>query len=109
MRPFVGFSLVALGTSLPELATGVHAGRRGRVDLAIGNLMGSNLFNSLAISGVSGLLSPGPVGGALVTTAWLAALLAAAVGILMVTSGRLTRWEGSLLLAAYAAMVALVA
>ncbi len=105
----VGFTLVALGTSLPELSTGVQAGRRGETDLVIGNVMGSNLFNSLAIAGVSGLLSPGSVGGALITTAWVAALLGAAVGLLMLRSGRLTRWEGSLLIAAYAAMVAVIA
>ncbi len=105
----VGFTLVALGTSLPELSTGVQAGRRGDADLVIGNLMGSNLFNSLAIAGVSGFSRLAPFGQAFITTAWVAALLAAAVGVLMVSCGRLTRWEGSLLVAAYAAMVAVVA
>ena len=49
---FVGFSLVALGTSLPELVTTFVGARRGETDLIIGNLFGSNLFNSLAVGGV---------------------------------------------------------
>jgi len=58
---FVGFTLVALGTSAPELATSVQAARRGETELLVGNLLGSNVFNSLAVGGVIGLVGPGPV------------------------------------------------
>lgn len=58
---FVGFTLVALGTSAPELATSVQASRRGETELLVGNLLGSNVFNSLAVGGVIGLAGPGPV------------------------------------------------
>lgn len=54
----IGLTVVALGTSLPELATGVAAARRGECDIAVGNVVGSNLFNVLCILGVSPLVSP---------------------------------------------------
>ena len=58
---FVGFTLVALGTSAPELVTSVQAARQGETDLLVGNLLGSNVFNSLAVGGIIGLVGPGPV------------------------------------------------
>ena len=58
---FVGFTLVAVGTSAPELVTAIVAARQGETDLLIGNLLGSNVFNSLAVGGVIGLVGPGPV------------------------------------------------
>jgi len=56
---FVGFTLVAMGTSAPELVTAIAAARRRETDLLVGNLLGSNLFNSLAVGGVIGLVGPG--------------------------------------------------
>lgn len=58
---FVGFTLVALGTSAPELVTSVQAARHGETELLVGNLLGSNVFNSLAVGGIIGLVGPGPV------------------------------------------------
>jgi cation:H+ antiporter len=58
---FVGFTLVALGTSAPELVTSVQAARQGETGLLIGNLLGSNVFNSLAVGGIIGLVGPGIV------------------------------------------------
>ncbi len=58
---FVGFTLVAMGTSAPELVTSVQAARQGETELLIGNLLGSNVFNSLAVGGIMGLVGPGPV------------------------------------------------
>ena len=55
---FIGLTIVALGTSLPELVTSVMAIRKGRNDLAIGNVIGSNLFNILLVLGVSSLIAP---------------------------------------------------
>lgn len=54
----IGLTIVALGTSLPELASSVIAARRGEHDMAIGNVIGSNMFNILAVAGVSGLIAP---------------------------------------------------
>jgi len=105
----VGFTLVALGTSLPEVVTGIQATRRGDPDLAIGNVLGSNVFNSLAIGGITGLIGPGLVPQGLVAAAWIAVAVALVVAILMITSRRLTRWEGVLLVGAYLATVPIVA
>ncbi|MCY3888926.1 MAG: sodium:calcium antiporter [bacterium] len=58
---FVGLSLVAFGTSLPELITGVQAARRGEADLLVGNILGSNTFNSLLVSAVVALAGPSPL------------------------------------------------
>ena len=57
---FVGFTLVALGTSAPELVTSVQAARQGETELLVGNLLGSNVFNSLAVGGIIGLVGPDP-------------------------------------------------
>ena len=65
---FVGFSLVAVGTSLPELVTAVAAVRRGETELVVGNLLGSNIFNSLAVGAAIGLIGPGPVGDDVLTS-----------------------------------------
>ena len=107
---FVGATLVAVGTSLPELVTVVQSARRGETDLVVGNLLGSNLFNSLAVGGVIGLVGTGPIDDpALTTTAGLAAIAVAAVAAgAMVTRRRVDRWEGVVLVIAYAAIVVLL-
>ena len=57
----IGLTLVAIGTSLPELVTSVMAAFRGQADVAMGNVIGSNTFNVLAILGITGLIAPMPV------------------------------------------------
>ncbi len=103
----IGFTVVALGTSLPELVTAVQAQRRGESDLLVGNVLGSNMFNSLAGGAVVGLASPYAyrstwplVAGMLVT-----GLLAWA---LLFRDRRLTRTDGTVLLIAYALMLPLL-
>jgi cation:H+ antiporter len=54
----IGLTIVAIGTSLPELASSVMAARRGEHDLALGNVLGSNLFNTLAVVGIAGIIHP---------------------------------------------------
>ncbi|MEU4220472.1 calcium/sodium antiporter [Actinoplanes sp. NPDC026623] len=104
----IGFTLVAIGTSLPELVTTVQAQRRGESDLVIGNLFGSNLFNSLAGGAVIGFADGGTAargGPALVAVMVLGALLAGA----LIFGGRsLTRRHGVLLGLAYLATVPLL-
>lgn len=102
---FIGLTLVALGTSLPELATVLAAARRRENDLVVGNLLGSNLFNSLAVAGGAAV-----VGGGALATGFSAGLLfmfgvAAFAGILTATGNKLVRWEGFALLAVYLAFV----
>jgi cation:H+ antiporter len=60
-QALIGLTLVALGTSLPELVTGVVAALRGQSDLAVGNIVGSNIFNLLFIMGLSCVVRPVPV------------------------------------------------
>ena len=102
---FVGLTLVAIGTSLPEMVTAVVAARKGETDLIIGNLLGSNIFNSLAVGAVLGLLGPGPLEdnnlSGLATYIMLAVVLIAAT--FLYTGGRVVRWQAATLLAIYLA------
>ncbi|MFV0278522.1 MAG: sodium:calcium antiporter, partial [Parahaliea sp.] len=63
----IGLTIVAVGTSLPELVSSVMAARKGEHDMALGNVIGSNLFNTLAVVGIAGTISPIPVEPAIVT------------------------------------------
>lgn len=102
---FVGLVIVSVGTSLPELATALAAARRGQTDLVLGNVLGSNLFNTLAVAGLAGLIGPGVVDatfhGALVLMAG-AGVVAGAASL----TGRVERWEGAILLIVFLAFVA---
>jgi len=102
---FVGLSLVALGTSLPELATALAAARRREHDLVIGNLVGSNLFNSLAVAGGAAVLGGGALASGFSTGLVFMLGMAVFAGILTATGNRLVRWEGFALLAVYAAFI----
>ncbi|MDB4103775.1 calcium/sodium antiporter [Acidimicrobiales bacterium] len=100
---FVGLTLVAIGTSLPEMVTAVVAARKGETDLIIGNLLGSNIFNSLAVGAVLGLLGPGPLEdnnlAGLATIIMISVVLIAAV--FLYTGGRVVRWQAAALLLIY--------
>lgn len=102
----IGLTVVAVGTSLPELATSVVAALRGESDIALGNVVGSNIFNLLGILGVAGLVQPlalpAGTGGDLAVMLAVAALVYPMAG----TGLRVRRWEGVLLLAAYAGYLA---
>ena len=107
-QTLIGLSIVALGTSLPELATSIVAAFRDEADLAIGNVVGSNLFNALGILGAAALLRPLDAVG--LSGSDLGVMLATAVLILpLAWSGSvLSRSEGALLLAVYAGYVGLL-
>lgn len=108
---FIGLTLIALGTSLPELVTAIAAARKGEDQLIIGNLLGSNLFNSLGVGAVAALIGPGPLEDAALSGRATAIMVAVAVaaGYFMITGRRVTRPEAAVLLAAYAITVPLVA
>lgn len=99
----IGFTLVALGTSLPELVTTIQAQRRRETNLVVGNLFGSNLFNSLAGGAVIAFAAPAdtaPSTGAALT---LTMIMTSALGWALLRRGlRLTRADGAVLLIAYA-------
>jgi len=115
----IGMSIVAVGTSLPELATSVIAATRGRADVALGNVIGSNIFNILGILGITALVHPfsvmkdhaGDVAGeamqlggqSIVTTTDVGALVLSLFFLLLfgITGKKIARWEGGVLLAGY--------
>ncbi len=104
----IGLTIVAIGTSLPEAATSVVAGLKGERDIAVGNIIGSNLFNLLAVLGASALVSPvGVPAPGRSADLDLPVLIGAAVLCLAVffTGWVIERWEGALFLALYVAYV----
>ena len=108
---FVGATIVAVGTSLPELVTVIQSARRGETDLIVGNLLGSNLFNALVVGGVVGLARSAPIDDVGVTV--VAPLGAVVVSLLalvaMRTERTVTKREGAFLIVAYAAIVPFLA
>ena len=98
----IGASLVAVGTSLPELATALVAARRRQADIIIGNLVGSNLFNILGALGLSALIRPVQVAPSLLRFEFLALLLfTGAMAVVLYTGQRVSRAEGGVLLVLY--------
>jgi len=103
----VGLTVVAIGTSLPELASSVIAARKQEHDIALGNVLGSNLFNTLAVVGIAGAIHPASVPGGILTrdlpVMLLLTLSLFAIGYGLRGPGRINRLEGGLLLAAFLA------
>jgi cation:H+ antiporter len=97
----VGLTVVAGGTSLPELATSVVAARKGQSAIAIGNVIGSNVFNILLILGLTATISPLEIEG--ITTLDMAVMLLSVVLVWLFSRTRYTveRWEGALLVGGY--------
>lgn len=102
----IGLTIVAIGTSLPELASSIMAARKGEHDLAVGNIIGSNLFNTLAVVGVAGVIHPMSIPLEIVNRDWpLMALLTLALfamGYERNGNGSINRLEGTVLIAVYA-------
>ncbi|MEM7802294.1 MAG: sodium:calcium antiporter [Chloroflexota bacterium] len=95
----IGVTIVAAGTSAPELATSLIGVLKGRHGISIGNLIGSDLFNLLGVLGVAALINPMTVTNSAYGSLWLLAGLVVGVVILMRTGWKLSRWEGGLLVA----------
>jgi cation:H+ antiporter len=104
----IGLTIVAVGTSLPELASSLMAAWRKEADIAVGNVIGSNLFNLLFILGITGTLQPLPAPRSLVMLE-LPAMLLLAMALYPMMRGDLTisRREGALLLGAWVVFVGL--
>jgi cation:H+ antiporter len=105
----IGLTVVAIGTSMPEVAASVVAATRGRTDVAIANLIGSNIFNILGILGTTALIRPTPVSAVMLNSdmVWMMAS-ALALFPVMRTGMRISRLEGVLLLAMYVAYLVLL-
>ena len=104
----VGLTIVAAGTSLPEVATSILASVRGQRDIAVGNAVGSNIFNLLAVLGLGSLVAPGIAvpAGALSFDMPIMVGVAVATPPVFFTGYLIARWEGAVLLAYYAAYTA---
>ncbi len=106
----IGLTVVAIGTSLPELATAIAASVQDEGDILVGNVVGSNIFNLLAVLGASSIARPLQVSQSVIR---VEAPVMLAVSILVLpfvwTTLRLTRWEGGVFLAAYIAFIVLLA
>lgn len=102
----IGLTIVAVGTSLPEVVTSIVAAIRGERDIAVGNVVGSNLFNIMGVLGVASLVAPGGIEiPASVVSFDLLVMLAVAIACLPIffSGGVISRQEGALLLAYYVA------
>ena len=105
---FIGLTIVALGTSLPELFTSVTAARKGNADIAIGNIVGSNIFNILFVVGSSALITPVAFTAAFRSDALIAVAAAALLLICCLRHYRISRKSGAAMLAGYTAYFMLV-
>ena len=101
----IGVTIVAAGTSLPELVTSIVAARKGETGLAIGNVVGSNIFNLLFILGISGTISPMAVNLATITDFVILILCSILTYIFSRTSEKIVRWEGATMVMLYIAYV----
>jgi len=105
----IGLTIVAVGTSLPELVTSLAAARRGEADVALGNVVGSNIFNLLGILGLTALVVPLAVPAEILARDLWALLGATALLVVVAVTGwRVTRREGIALVALYAAYLGLL-
>ncbi len=105
---FIGLTIVALGTSLPELFTSVTAARKGNADIAIGNIVGSNIFNILFVIGISALIIPVPFASNFIFDS----IIAIAAGVILLLCSlwtkKLKRWSGITMFIGYVAYFVLI-
>jgi cation:H+ antiporter len=97
----IAISAVALGTSLPELVVSLVAARRGKLEIAIGNVLGSNIFNAFAVVGVPALIATLPVTHSVLTIGLPFMAVATALYFFMAQDREITRWEGMPLILFY--------
>ncbi|MDD6552289.1 MAG: calcium/sodium antiporter [Prevotellaceae bacterium] len=97
----IGLTIVAGGTSLPELATSVVSARKGNSGIAIGNVLGSNVFNILFILGITGLIQPMAITGITMVDLSVMVLSMCLLWLFSFTRYRIERWEGAVLTAAF--------
>ncbi len=99
----IGLTIVAVGTSLPELVTSVVAAIRRQADIAVGNVLGSNIYNVLGIGGLTGLIAPTAFPADMLGVDLFVMVGASLLLFLFALNGRISRVQGALLLACYAA------
>ena len=103
---FIGLTIVALGTSLPELVASVTAARKGNADIAIGNIVGSNIFNILFVLGTSALIIPIPYQASFLFDGIVAVAAGVLLWLVTIKKKALGRLGGAIMLVCYAAYLA---
>lgn len=98
----IGLTVVALGTSLPELVTSVAAAAKGNADIAIGNIVGSNIFNILFVISISALIIPVPFASAFIPDMIISVVETAFLLVICKVNNKMPRWSGFAMLAGYA-------
>ena len=107
-KTIIGLTVIAIGTSLPELVTSILAALRGQPGLAIGNVMGSNLFNMLGITGISAAVAPEPLqvpGQVLILDLWVMSAATVLLCVSLLKDWRITRIGGFVMVALYSAYI----
>ncbi|MEM8919145.1 MAG: calcium/sodium antiporter [Pseudomonadota bacterium] len=102
----IGLTVIAIGTSLPELVTSVIAAYKGASAVALGNVLGSNIFNLLLIGGVTAVIAPGTIPVEISSYGLPLLIVASAILLIFAITGRkISRWEGAILLTMYVAQL----
>lgn len=99
---FIGLTIVALGTSLPELVTSVTAAMKGKADIAMGNIVGSNIFNILFVAGTTAVITPVPYSSGFLVDSLVAVGAAVLLFVCVLRKQKLARLGGIIMLAGYA-------
>lgn len=97
----IAASIIALGTSLPELAVSLTAAKKGKAEIAVGNILGSNIFNALGVMGISGLFGVLLIPSSIITFGLPMMVISTFVFLFMTQDKEVTRWEGYFLLLLY--------
>ncbi|HIJ10741.1 TPA: sodium:calcium antiporter, partial [Candidatus Woesearchaeota archaeon] len=101
-KAFIGLTIAAIGTSLPELATSAVAAYKGKGDLAIGNIVGSNIFNILFVLGLTSMIKPIAINASVLSIDGMIMLFVTLLFLLFATTTKkLYRWEGGVLVVLY--------
>ncbi len=104
----IGLTIVAIGTSLPELVTSVVASVKGQNDIAIGNVVGSNIFNILLVLGISSSIMPIAINSEAIIDVAILIVVTIAAYLLTVTGYKVRRWEGAVMVGMYVAYTAYI-
>ena len=99
----IGLTIVALGTSLPELVTSIVAARKNEIDMALGNVIGSNIFNILLVLGIAGVISPVAIIAENLIDTFILFVVSTLVWIFAWKKKELVKWQGIVMLAIYTA------
>ena len=99
----IGLTIVALGTSLPELVTSIVAAKKNEVDMALGNVIGSNIFNILLVLGVAGAISPVAFVTENLIDIAILVVMSVVVWIFAWSKKKLVNWHGAVMLVSYVA------